>query len=113
MVAEGTAGLSYDATITHADVSAEGTRFDPDAAADKTAAKIRALNWPIAAVLAGAETGVLLADQLAVRGPGEVLGGHGGLGANTIPPGWALPLSLILSSSLATWRVARSPPDGP
>ena len=34
---------------------------------DETARQLRALPWPVAAVLPGAETGVLLADQLAAR----------------------------------------------
>jgi biotin carboxylase len=54
--------VSYDATVQHDDGMA-----DQDLAAKFTAQKLLALPWKIVAVLPGAETGVLLADQLAGR----------------------------------------------
>jgi biotin carboxylase len=61
-VSEAYAAVQYDATLQHDDRSP-----DVAAAADTTAAALSALPWPIVAVLPGAETGVELADRLAVR----------------------------------------------
>jgi len=57
-----TVNLQFDATVQHDD-----RIEDPAEAADETAKKLKALPWPIVAVMAGAETGVEVADRLATR----------------------------------------------
>jgi hypothetical protein len=54
--------LDYCATIQHNDRIA-----DQDAATNDTVAAIRALPFPVLAIIAGAETGVELADRLSTR----------------------------------------------